>query len=62
MSDLSTLLPLAVLMLVPILIPLAAAAVGMVRDRLRPPTASAAQAAVDRARRRADEARSSVLA
>lgn len=57
MSDLRTLLPLALLMLVPILIPLAAAAIGTVRDRLRPPSLSAAQSAVERAKHRAEHAR-----
>ncbi|WP_188782628.1 hypothetical protein [Nocardioides phosphati] len=58
MSDLASLLPLALLLLVPVWIPLGAAAIGTVRDRLRPPVPSPAQAAVEQARRRAEETRS----
>lgn len=57
MSDLVTLLPLAFLLLVPVWIPLFATAVGTVRDRLRPPAVSPAQAAVERAKRRAEVTR-----
>lgn len=57
MSDLLTLVPLALLLLVPLWIPLFAAAVGTVHDRLRPATLSPAQAAVDQAKQRARAAR-----
>jgi hypothetical protein len=60
-SDLVTLLPLACFLLVPVWIPVLASAIGAVRDRLRPPTLSTAQAAVEKAKRRAEEARLAVI-
>ncbi|HSX68244.1 hypothetical protein [Nocardioides sp.] len=57
MSDLRALLPLFLLLLVPIWIPIAAALVGALCDRLRPPSISSAQAAVQEAKRRAEAAR-----
>jgi hypothetical protein len=56
-SDLASLIPLALLLLVPVWIPLGAAAIGTVRDRLRSTVPSAAQAAVEQARRRSEATR-----